>query len=140
MSDNFFLALENAAPGSRHDWQKTCAALRFNHQGLLPVIAQCVDSGRVLMLAWMNREALNKTLQSGAMVYFSRSRQTLWQKGETSGNHQKLISLVADCDGDTLLATVQQTGAACHTQRRSCFYIKLSTNGVEIIGDPPSAD
>ena len=134
---DFFTALESAPAGNRPDLQKTLAALRFDG-GLLPVIAQCADTGQTLMLAWMNREALQKTLQTGRMVYFSRRRNALWQKGETSGNIQMLVSLAADCDGDALLAAVRQTGPACHTGRRSCFYVRLSPDGAEIADSPPN--
>ena len=96
--------------------------VRFNADGLVPVIAQQFDSGEVLMMAWMNKDALNETIQTKRMCYFSRSRQQLWRKGETSGHTQKLIDLRIDCDGDTLLAEIDQTGAACHTNNRSCFY------------------
>ena len=98
------------------------SAVRFNADGLVPVIAQQFDSGEVLMMAWANEEALKETLQTKRMCYFSRSRQQLWRKGETSGHVQKLIELRIDCDGDTLLALIDQTGAACHTNNRSCFY------------------
>jgi phosphoribosyl-ATP pyrophosphohydrolase/phosphoribosyl-AMP cyclohydrolase len=96
--------------------------LQFNEQGLLPVIVQDQDTMQVLMLAYMNQEAINKTLETKDMYYFSRSRQTLWRKGETSGNTQKLKQLSYDCDQDTLLAIVKQTGPACHTNNISCFY------------------
>ena len=96
--------------------------VHFNADGLVPVIAQQFDSGEVLMMAWMNKDALNETIQTKRMCYFSRSRQQLWRKGETSGHTQKLIDLRIDCDGDTLLAEIDQTGAACHTNNRSCFY------------------
>ncbi len=97
-------------------------AVAYNSQGLVPVITQDAESKEVLMLAWMNEEALKLTLDTMKMTYYSRSRQCLWLKGETSGHYQKLISLSVDCDGDTLLAKVIQTGAACHTGNRSCFY------------------
>ena len=96
--------------------------LRFDPDtGLLPVIAQDVDSGAVLMLAWANREALERTLSSGEMHYWSRSREELWRKGETSGNTQALVSLHWDCDGDTVLALVRAAGPACHTGDPTCF-------------------
>lgn len=101
------------------------SAVRFNADGLVPVIAQQFDTGEVLMMAWANSEALKETIQTGRMCYFSRSRQCLWRKGETSGHTQKLITLRIDCDGDTLLALIDQTGAACHTNNRSCFYREL---------------
>ena len=96
--------------------------IKFNKDGLIPVIAQCVQSGTVLMMAWMNEEALMKTIDTNNMYYFSRSRQKLWQKGETSGHFQKLIELRLDCDNDTILALIEQTGAACHTGTKSCFF------------------
>ncbi|NLM74788.1 MAG: phosphoribosyl-AMP cyclohydrolase [Clostridiaceae bacterium] len=96
--------------------------VKYNDKGLIPVITQDAETGEVLMLAWMNEEALKLTLETRKVTYFSRSRQKLWIKGETSGNFQKLISMSVDCDGDTLLAKVIQTGAACHTGNRSCFY------------------
>lgn len=101
------------------------SAVRFDIDGLVPVIAQQFDSKEVLMMAWMNEEALKETIRTGGMCYFSRSRQCLWRKGETSGHTQKLITLRIDCDGDTLLALIDQTGAACHTNNRSCFYREL---------------
>jgi len=97
----------------------------FNADGLIPVIAQQHDTGEVLMLAWMNREALDETLATGRVCYFSRSRGKLWRKGETSGQVQKLIELRLDCDGDTILLQVDQTGVACHTGRRNCFFSAL---------------
>ncbi len=98
-------------------------AVRFDTRGLVPVVAQQHDTGEVLMVAWMNREALEETLRSGRVTYFSRSRNALWKKGETSGQSQHLVDLRLDCDGDTLLALVRQDGVACHTGRRTCFYL-----------------
>jgi phosphoribosyl-ATP pyrophosphohydrolase/phosphoribosyl-AMP cyclohydrolase len=94
----------------------------FGPGGLLPAIAQDADSGEVLMLAWMNREALEKTLETGRVHYYSRSRGKLWLKGETSGHFQDVREILRDCDGDALLIRVNQTGPACHTGNRSCFY------------------
>ena len=100
--------------------------VRFNADGLVSVIAVDDDDGAVLMQAWMNAEALVETVRRGEMVYFSRSRQRLWHKGETSGHVQTLVSLWLDCDGDSLVARVrQQGGIACHTGRKSCFYRKF---------------
>jgi phosphoribosyl-AMP cyclohydrolase len=96
--------------------------LAFDERGLIPVIAQDVDTGDVLMLAWANRESLERTLAEGRMVYWSRSRQELWRKGDTSGNVQHLEELRGDCDGDVVLARVHQDGAACHTGERTCFF------------------
>ena len=96
-------------------------ALAFDDRGLIPVVAQDARHGSVLMVAWANREALERTLKSGFVHYWSRSREALWKKGETSGNVQELVSLHADCDGDTLLARVQPRGPACHTGEATCF-------------------
>ena len=98
------------------------AEIRFDERGLVPAIAQQHDSGEVLMMAWMNAESLSETLATGRVCYWSRSRGSLWRKGESSGHVQRLVELRLDCDGDTLLLLVEQTGPACHTNRRSCFY------------------
>ncbi len=97
------------------------ARLRRDASGLVPAIAQQHDTGEVLMLAWMDDEALHRTLTTGRATYFSRSRQEYWVKGETSGNGQRVVSAALDCDGDTVLLRVDQTGVACHTGARSCF-------------------
>jgi phosphoribosyl-AMP cyclohydrolase len=96
--------------------------LRFDDHGLIPVVVQDAENGRVLMLAWGTRESLERTIVEGRMVYWSRSRGELWRKGDTSGNVQRLQELQVDCDGDVVLAQVHQHGAACHTGERSCFY------------------
>jgi phosphoribosyl-AMP cyclohydrolase len=96
--------------------------LTYDERGLVPVIVQDVEDGAVLMLAWANREALERTLAEGRMVYWSRSRQELWRKGDTSGNVQHWEELRADCDADVILARVHQQGPACHTGERSCFF------------------
>lgn len=96
--------------------------LTFNDQGIIPAIAQDAASGEVLMMAWMNEESLKTTIDSGYATYYSRSRQELWKKGETSGHVQKVVSMKYDCDGDTLLVLVEQTGVACHTGSKSCFF------------------
>ena len=98
------------------------ATLKFNADGLVPAIAQQHDSGEVLMMAWMNAEAVAETLRTGRVCYWSRSRQALWRKGETSGQQQMLKDFRWDCDGDTLLLLVDQKGVACHTGRRNCFF------------------
>ena len=97
-------------------------AVRFDAAGLVPVITQEHRTGEVMMMAWMNRESLEETMKTGRLCYWSRSRQELWRKGETSGHVQKLIEMRVDCDGDTLLALIEQTGAACHTGASNCFY------------------
>ncbi|HUJ48272.1 MAG TPA: phosphoribosyl-AMP cyclohydrolase [Rhizomicrobium sp.] len=102
------------------------AAVQFNDHGLVPAVAQDHKSGAVLMLAWMNREALEKTLETGDVTYWSRSRKSLWRKGETSGHTQKLIEAWLDCDGDALLLKVEQTGPACHTGSPVCFFRRYS--------------
>ena len=132
-----FKQLEPAEPAiDLPDLNTLLDAVKFNEQGLIPVIAQQFDSGEVLMMAWMNREALNETLRTGRVCYYSRSRGTLWRKGESSGQQQRLKSAALDCDGDTLLLQVDQTGPACHSGRRSCFYIELAGNRVEINAQP----
>lgn len=98
------------------------ASLKYDAQGLIPAIAQDHQSGEVLMMAWMNAEAVARTLATGKVTYWSRSRQSFWVKGESSGHVQKLVDFRVDCDADTLLVLVEQTGPACHTNRRSCFY------------------
>lgn len=100
-------------------------SLRFDDRGLVPVIAQDADTGDVLMLAWANREALERTVEEGRMVYWSRSRKELWRKGDTSGHVQHLEELRVDCDADVVLARVHQEGAACHTGERTCFFRTL---------------
>jgi phosphoribosyl-AMP cyclohydrolase len=100
-------------------------AVKFNDDGLVPVIAQSHASGAVLMLAWMNRHTLEETLSTGHVTYWSRSRAKVWRKGETSGNAQRLVEAWIDCDGDTLLLKVDQLGPACHTGAPSCFFRRL---------------
>lgn len=110
--------------------------LAFNDAGLIPVIAQQHDTGEVLMFAWMNREAIEETLSTGRVCYYSRSRGKLWRKGESSGQVQMLRELRVDCDADVLLARVDQTGPACHTGRRTCFYWKLDGDRAVIDRSP----
>lgn len=100
-------------------------SLLFQKSPLIPAVIQETKTGQVLMLAYMNRESLEKTLETGYTWFFSRSRQKLWNKGETSGHVQKIVSITADCDYDTLLVEVEQTGPACHTGSKSCFFNKL---------------
>lgn len=100
--------------------------IRFNEKGLIPAVAQDHTSGEVLMLAYMNRESLHKTLKTGNAVYWSRSRRTLWMKGETSGHIQKVRTILIDCDQDALILRVDQTGPACHTGERTCFFRTLA--------------
>ncbi len=127
-----FKQLESAAEGTRVDLDAILSEIKFNADGLVPAIAQSAASGEVLMLAWMNIDALKETLQTGRVCYFSRSRNALWRKGETSGHTQFLNSLRIDCDGDTILLEVEQTGPACHTNRRRCFYLQVDGDVVEV--------
>ena len=99
--------------------------LKYDASGLLPVITQCVENGEVLMLAWMNADAVTQTLATKKVTYWSRSQQNFWVKGQTSGHTQELVDLRYDCDQDCLLALVLQVGPACHTNRRSCFYTSV---------------
>ena len=108
----------------------------WNEQGLVAVIAQEFDTGDVLMMAWMNAESIARTLQTGNVTYWSRSRASFWAKGETSGHVQRLVELRIDCDRDCLLLLVTQEGPACHTNRRSCFYTALR-DGAEVAFFPP---
>ena len=105
-------------------------SIKFNENDLVPVITQQHDTGEVLMLAWMNRDAIRETLATQSLCYFSRSRGKLWRKGEESGHFQNLVELRLDCDRDTLLALVEQKGVACHTGRRSCFFMSVKEDSV----------
>jgi phosphoribosyl-AMP cyclohydrolase len=112
------------------------SALKFDRDGLVAAVAQQHDSGEVLMLAWMNRAAVEQTLATGEVTYFSRSRAKLWRKGESSGQTQRLVELRVDCDGDALLVLVDQKGAACHTGTRSCFFRAAREGKLETIAKP----
>lgn len=109
------------------------AAVRFDGQGLVPAIAQQHGSGEVLMMAWMDRDAVIETMRTGRVCYWSRSRRAPWRKGDTSGHIQTLVDLRVDCDGDTLLAIVDQTGVACHTGRHNCFFRAVREGALEEI-------
>ena len=106
--------------------------IKFNEQGLVPVVVQTASDGRVVMVAWMNRESLAKSIGTGLMHYWSRSRGKLWLKGESSGNTQKILRWFTDCDNDTLLFEVEQKGGACHTGYRSCFYQQYDKNACPV--------
>lgn len=110
-------------------------SVAFDSNGLVPAIAQQHDTGEVLMMAWMNRDALAETLSTGRVCYWSRSRSSLWRKGETSGQAQRLVELRVDCDNDCLLLLVDQTGVACHTGRRSCFFTAVRDGARAVIAD-----
>jgi phosphoribosyl-AMP cyclohydrolase len=115
-------------------------SLRYDDKGLIPAIAQDHVSGEVLMMAWMNAEAVARTLETGRVTYWSRSRQGFWVKGESSGHVQRLVDFRVDCDRDCLLVVVDQTGPACHTNRRSCFYTAVRDGGeVELMQPEPVA-
>ncbi|MDQ5770536.1 phosphoribosyl-AMP cyclohydrolase [Thiothrix subterranea] len=119
---------------------ETLDSLKYNSDGLIPAIAQQFDTHEVLMMAWMNRESIAETLETGRVCYWSRSRNKFWRKGESSGQMQVLKEFRIDCDADTILLLVDQTGPACHTGRRSCFYNKVEGNQViidrEVLIDP----
>ncbi|GAB4344509.1 MAG: phosphoribosyl-AMP cyclohydrolase [Candidatus Abyssubacteria bacterium] len=110
--------------------------LKFDSDGLMPAIVQEIDTGEVLMLAYMNREALELTITSGTTHFYSRSRRKLWRKGETSGNLQTVEAVFTDCDCDTVLVKVKQKGAACHTGYRTCFHKQAAGSAWKIIGSP----
>lgn len=112
-----------------------CNAIQYDKDGLIAAIAQAPD-GDILMLAWMNKEAVTETLLTGQVCYWSRSRQKLWRKGETSGQRQRLLEARLDCDQDALLVIVEQTGVACHTGRRSCFYHGVTPSGLQDTASP----
>lgn len=116
--------------------ERVVAELAYDDKGLVPAVAQRHDTGEVLMLAWMNAEAVRETLTTGRVCYWSRSRGRLWRKGESSGHVQRLIELRYDCDRDALLLLVEQTGPACHTGRPSCFYHAVREDGVTVIAEP----
>ena len=115
--------------------EQAVTSIMFDAEGLVPAIAQQHNSGEVLMMAWMNADAVAETLRTGRVCYYSRSRQTLWRKGENSGQTQSLIDFRIDCDGDTVLLQVDQLGVACHTGRRNCFFNAIRDDGVTIIAD-----
>jgi phosphoribosyl-AMP cyclohydrolase len=121
------------------DAEEVLAALKFDRDGLVAAVAQQHDTGEVLMLAWMDRAAVEETLATGQAVYWSRSRRQRWRKGDTSGHGQRLIELRVDCDGDAVLLVVDQTGAACHTGQRSCFFRAARAGRLVTIAEPVSA-
>lgn len=136
MSELSFKQLEKAKQGDTFEWDDLKQQLKFDENGLIPAIAQQYDSKEVLMMAWMNMQSLEETLETGRVCYWSRSRQNYWRKGEESGQVQVLKALALDCDGDTILLSVDQTGPACHTGRRSCFYTAVQGHQVTILNDP----
>jgi len=133
MKRTYFQNLESCADLTELELGEITNELAFDSRGLMPVITQDATSKEVLMLAWMNKEALSKTLDSGYVTYWSRSRNQLWVKGETSGHTQELVSLSIDCDGDAILCRVNQLGVACHTGRRHCFYLKVNHEQQKVV-------
>lgn len=112
---------------------KIIEEIKFNKESLVPAIAQQYDSLEVIMMAWMNKESVIKTIETGYIHYFSRSRNKIWKKGETSGQVQKLKEIIIDCDGDTILIKIDQKGVGCHTGRLSCFFKKFKNNSFTVI-------
>ena len=125
MKRSYFQGLENCLSSSELELADVIKELAFDSRGLIPVVTQDSKNKEVLMLAWMNIEALNQTLKTGYVTYWSRSREELWVKGKTSGHTQELVSLSIDCDGDAILCRVNQIGGACHTGREHCFYLQV---------------
>lgn len=133
---SLWLELEQAELDESRPLAAVLEAIPWNAEGLIAAIAQQHDNGEVLMLAWMNRTALEETLASGQVCYWSRSRQQLWRKGQTSGHRQRLIEARLDCDGDAVLLLVEQQGPACHTGRPNCFYNAIRDAQVSVISVP----
>ena len=132
MSDNKGDGMGTMAQGAI---DRVIAAIVFNEAGLVPAVAQQYDTREVLMMAWMNRDAITETLKTGQVCYWSRSHGKLWRKGETSGQTQNLVRFRIDCDGDTVLVLVDQTGVACHTGRHNCFFNQVSAEGIEVVAE-----
>ena len=131
-----FKDLEESHQGESRTLLDALDGLKYGDDGLIPAIAQQYDSGEVLMMAWMNRSSIEETLKTGRVCYWSRSRHAYWRKGESSGQVQQFKSMAFDCDGDTILLKVDQTGPACHTGRRSCFFHRVDGEQVVIGSDP----
>lgn len=131
-----FLELEREPVGARRPLKAVLQAIPWSAEGLIAAVAQQHDTGQVLMLAWMNRAALEESLSTRQVCYWSRSRQRLWRKGESSGHVQQLIEARLDCDGDAVLLLVNQKGPACHTGRPNCFYNAIRGDDVEVITAP----
>ncbi len=133
---SLFKQLEKSEKDTKIALPELLKSIPWNEQGLIPVIAQDALTKDILMLAWANAEAIQKTLELGEAHYYSRSRQSLWRKGESSGHVQKITHVALDCDGDALLYQVIQSGPACHTNRKHCFYWTLSKEGARLNSDP----
>jgi phosphoribosyl-AMP cyclohydrolase len=136
VDNKFYKTLEPLTKGETVSKIDAIEHLRFDDKGLVPVIAQQYDTGEVLMMAWMNKESIIESLSTRHVCYWSRSRQAFWRKGESSGNVQKLIEMRIDCDGDTLLCKVDQTGPACHTDRTNCFYLRVDEEYLSVDANP----
>jgi phosphoribosyl-AMP cyclohydrolase len=136
MSAPLLKRLERATASDSVALRDVLDALQFTDDGLIPAIAQRHDTGEIAMVGYMNRATLEETLNTGRVCYYSRSRKRVWRKGEESGNIQLLRELRIDCDGDALLLTVEQTGPACHTGQRSCFYLKVDGDRVTVTSTP----
>ena len=128
--------LESKASGTIFDLDSILKVLKFNQDGLIPAVAQDIDTKEVLMLAWMDDKAIRSTLEEGQVCYYSRSRKAYWKKGEESGHKQRMVEMYIDCDGDSILLLVDQEGPACHTNRSGCFYLRVEKNTVMISSDP----
>ena len=128
--------LESKASGTSFDLDSGLQALKFNQDGLIPAVAQDIDTKEVLMLAWMDDKAIRSTLEEGQVCYYSRSRKAYWKKGEESGHKQRMVEMYIDCAGDSILLLVNQEGPACHTNRSGCFYLRVEKNTVMISSDP----
>ena len=135
-----FKSYEPLQKGATLDLEQVLKQVKFNEDGLISAIAQDYQTKDVLMLAWMNIDSLKETLETKQVCYWSRSRQCYWRKGESSGHRQTLISLSFDCDGDCILMQVEQKDAACHTNRKSCFYLEVEQNNVVISSNPSLED
>jgi phosphoribosyl-AMP cyclohydrolase len=133
MKHDYFEKLEQLPNKTSFNLNEVVDRLAFNERGLIPVITQDANSKEVLMFAWMNKEALEQTLSTKRVTYWSRSRKKLWIKGETSGHTQSLVAMAFDCDGDTILCQVDQSGAACHTGRVDCFYLKVDIEKRQVL-------
>ncbi|MFY0663107.1 MAG: phosphoribosyl-AMP cyclohydrolase [Natronospirillum sp.] len=131
-----FKTLENQPLHTELPLGELLARVKWNDAGLIPAIAQQATTGEVLMLAWMNEQSLRESLETQQVCYWSRSRQSYWRKGESSGHRQRLVEAFLDCDGDAILLKVDQSGPACHTNRPGCFYIALSRNTGRIVTEP----
>lgn len=125
---SWFKSHEKDPTGTSLSTSEFIKKLKYDANGLIPAIAQQHDSGEVLMMAWMNEKSILESLETGQVCYWSRSRQSYWRKGESSGNRQSLIGMRVDCDGDALLLAVDQLGAACHTERRDCFFWEVDSD------------